>query len=113
MYESYLSNMAAQPSIWRSFLTCTQITVQGGRYVAQREVIILTGCEKCTNLPERIAEKLSSRLPPLSICQVVVEHAWITFHCICLMKHSIHIIVSVDVILDETIQGNLQFGSKR
>lgn len=64
------------------------------------------------NLPECLIEKSSSRLAPFSFIQAVVEQTRVAFHCICFLKHSIDKIVGVDVILDEVIEGQLQFGGK-
>lgn len=61
----------------------------------------------CTNLPERLTEELSGRLPPLAFAQAVVQQVRVDAHGARLVAHAVDQVVGVDVVLDEGVQGNL------
>lgn len=66
-----------------------------------------------TNLPQCVAEQLGGWLPFLVTSQVVEEHVRVVLHSVRLLKHSVNVVESVDVILDERVEGKLQFANKR
>lgn len=56
-----------------------------------------------TNLPQCLAEELTSCLPPLPFIQAIVEQTGVVFHRIGFLKDPIYQIVCVDIVLYEGV----------